>query len=53
MDIKTCWNSTETMLNQALLLKKALYVVASDNNLKKYILLDNKWNCIDEIHKFL
>ena len=43
LDVKTHWNSTETMLDQALLLKKTLYVVASsDNNLKKYILLDNK-----------
>ena len=54
LDIKTHWNSTETILDQALLLKKALHVVASsDNNLKKYILLDNEWDCINEIHKFL
>ena len=39
LDVKTRWNSTETMLDRALLLKKALHIVASsDNNLKKYIL---------------
>ena len=42
------------MINQALILRSTLYIIASsDQNLKKYVLSDNKWNCIKEIHKFL
>ncbi len=42
------------MINQALILRSALHIiVSSDQDLKKYVFLDNEWNCIKEIHKFL
>ncbi len=42
------------MINRTLTLKPALHIIALlDQDLKKYVLSDNKWDYIKEIHKFL
>ncbi len=42
------------MINRALTLRLTFHIIASsDQDLKKYVLLDNEWDCIKEIHKFL
>lgn len=42
------------MLERALKLKQALHNLASsDRDLINYLLTENEWNCISEIHELL
>ena len=53
-DVKTCWNSTEMMIKRALKLREALHNLASsDRDLSKYLLSEDEWNCVVEIHELL
>ena len=53
-DVKTRWNSTEMMIERALKLREALHNLASsDRDLSKYLLSEDEWNCVVEIHELL
>lgn len=42
------------MIERALNLKQAIHnIVSSDRDLSKYLILEDEWNCIAEIHELL